>query len=128
MKFEEVLPALREGKKIRRKKWDKSCYYRMIYQNDNNIIVNNYGEVVDVWDDIFINDWEIVEEVKEPKKIKLRDLTQEQFAKWKEEHCMGLKCRDCVFARVSCEDTYYWVKDKSVFSDKFLNQEVEIYE
>ena len=68
MKFEEVLPALREGKKIRRR-----CGYYI----KNNRIVDEFG----VASDILQDDWEIVEEKN--KKIKLRDLTPEQFKTWR---------------------------------------------
>lgn len=66
MKFEEVLPALREGKKIRR-----NCMPYGYYHIKNNHIVDENGEIYTfgVEADILQDDWEIV---KEEKKVKLR--------------------------------------------------------
>lgn len=59
MKFEEVLPALKEGKKIKR-----SCMPYGYYHIKNNRIVDEYGELYTfgVASDILQEDWEIVEE------------------------------------------------------------------
>ena len=64
MKFEEVLPALKAGKKIRRK-----CMPNRYYHIKNNHIVNENGELYTfgVEADILQDDWEIV---KETKKVK----------------------------------------------------------
>ncbi len=61
------------------------------------------------------------------KKIKLRDLSEEQYKEWIEKKCKGY-CYKCIFNNVRC-DSYLnccWVYNKDMFSDKFLNQEVEI--
>lgn len=127
MKFEEVLAALKEGRKIRRKKWDKDCYYRMIYKDDKNVIVNNCGEVVVDWEDIFADDWE---NVKEKKKIKLRDLTKEQFIAYCAKHLQKnkRKCGNCIFKNIICVEWHdsCWINHKELYSDKFLDQEIEI--
>ena len=128
MKFEEVLPALREGKKITCSIIKNSgCHY--IYYFDGTIFCGSGGGCLYLTDKaiIEIDDWEIV---KEKKKIKLRDLTEEQLEKWQLTNCRGDNCKECIFKRVTCINTsdYCWIKDKSVFSDKFLDQEVEIYE
>lgn len=125
MKFEEVLPALKEGKKIGRKKWNKGYYYEMTYKYGNNVIVDNHGEAKEDWEDILATDWEII---KASKKIKLRDLTEEQYGKWTFKNCDHATCKDCVFNRVNCGTVsiYCWIKNKSLFSDKFLDQEIEI--
>ena len=118
MKFEEVLPALREGKKIRLKEWGEIEY---IYNPKEDCHGVNLS-----WKEFFSDDWEIV---KEKKKVKLRDLTEEQFDKWILKNCQkNTKCENCVFNRVNCINTsaYCWIKNKSLFSDKFLDQEVEI--
>lgn len=122
MKFEEVLPALREGKKIRRKEWQKTHYY----------IGSRFCDVGYELSltDLLADDWEIV---KEKKKVKLRDLTREQFDKWREENCgeYNIECEGCPFERVFpfCEtEEYDWTKNKDLFSDKFLDQEIEIEE
>ena len=71
----------------------------------------------------FCEDWEII---KETKKVKLRDLTAEQVKKWIDENCnRGDYCKDCPFRCIECYDTF-WLSHKDMFSDKFLNQEVEI--
>ena len=60
-------------------------------------------------------------------KIKLRDLSEEQYKEWTEKKCKGY-CYKCIFNNVRC-DSYLnccWVYNKDMFSDKFLNQEVEI--
>ena len=115
MKFEEVLPALREGKKVGRKKWDKSYY------------VNNYGEAYVDWEDLLATDWEIV---KEPKKVKLRDLTEKQYENWLAKNCYYTKCVNCPFAKVYCDLTSKnnWINNKDLYSDKFLDIEIEIEE
>ena len=129
MKFEEVIPALREGKKIRRKDLGRIEYYQYIYVNYSGNLAPggiNFAGYPLKMSDFEADDWEIV---KEPKKVKLRYLTQEQLEKWKERNCEGSKCKDCVFNqnKVNCiYVAYCWIKDKSVFSDKFLDQEIEI--
>lgn len=59
MKFEEVLPAFREGKKIRRSLWPKDEY---IYGENGNV----FDERGDIFDLILViilcDDWEVVEE------------------------------------------------------------------
>ena len=60
------------------------------------------------------------------KKIKLKDLTEEQYGKWIGKNCKA--CADCPLDNVRCEsyDRKCWIKHKDLFSDKFLNQEIEI--
>ena len=52
MKFEEVLPALRERKEIKRKNWKSYLSY---FATDNDIDVLNLN-------DVLADDWEIVDE------------------------------------------------------------------
>ena len=127
MKFEEVIPALKAGKKIRRNSWCKDTY----------IYINSYGKfetqsgrpfeiILDCLYDLEKDNWEIV---KGKKKVKLRDLTKEQYIKWERKNCNSYKCNDCIFNKVNCfSNGHCWIKDKSLFSDKFLDQEVEIEE
>ena len=59
MTFEEVLSALREGKKIRRTFWWEDHYLKLT----NDGIVDQKGENVTFGvDDLFCSDWEIVKE------------------------------------------------------------------
>lgn len=71
-------------------------------------------------------------------KKKLKDLTFEEYKDWKEENCMGKDCSRCAFGCVNCSwfpDEYTcggdggdtcWINNKGSYSDKFLNQEIEI--
>lgn len=59
-------------------------------------------------------------------KVKLRDLTLEQYRNW---NC-GSVCSNCMFRDVVCM-TYEkscWVQHKDLYSDKFLDQELVIDE
>lgn len=60
-------------------------------------------------------------------KIKLRDLTEEQYEEWSEKKCNGY-CHKCIFNNVRCKSYNggCWVFHKDLYSDNFLNQEVEI--
>lgn len=84
MKFEKILPALREGKKITNR-IIKLRGYKYIYYKDGTIFEDKGGywhlansEIVEQ------DNWEIV---KEKKKIKLRDLTEKLRAI--EKYCLG---------------------------------------
>lgn len=133
MKFEEVLPALREGKKIRLKEWKEIGY---IYKpkNETELRTENYHAVNLSWEDFFNDNWEIV---KEPKKVKLRDLTEEQYKKWFYANCCSKNseksitdCFACVVHNAICnpEVIRCWVKHKDLYSNKFLDREIEIKE
>lgn len=65
-------------------------------------------------------------------KIKLKDLTEEQYKKWQNENCYNpnTNCEKCIFYNVSC-DSYLnscWINHKELYSETFLNQEVEFEE
>ena len=65
-------------------------------------------------------------------KVKLRDMTPEQWDNWEIETCLTkIKCSECPFKMTSCSNILSrtsWLNNKDMFSDKFLNQEVEIEE
>ena len=64
-------------------------------------------------------------------KIKLRDMTLEQWIKWKREYCVEnkIKCNDCPLYQVTCANCFtLWIRNKDLYSDKFLDQELEIEE
>lgn len=66
--------------------------------------------------------------VKLPKKKKLRDWTIDDLKKWTNVNCRELTCDGCLFRNVFCS-TYgirVWIKHKDLYSDKFLDQEVDI--
>ena len=127
MTFEEVLPALREGKKIRKRYWCKDTY---VYININGEFETQSGRhffiSLDRVSDLEDDRWEIVEE---PKKVKLRDLTEEQFNRYRNSACVK-GCNACVFRYVYCTpgSVVCWIKHKDLYSDKFLDQEIEIDE
>ena len=62
MKFEEIIPALKDGKKVRIKYWYKDKY---IYINSNGNIEDQDGDhceiVLDRLCDLEADQWEIVE-------------------------------------------------------------------
>ena len=123
MKFEEVLPALREGKKVRRKSWGR--VHSFIIIKDDSLVDDYHCNVGIYAYDLKADDWEVV---KNKKKVKLRDLTAEQVKKWIDENCnRGGSCKDCPFRCIECYDTF-WLSCKDMFSDKFLDQEIEVEE
>lgn len=67
---------------------------------------------------------------KIPKKKKLRDLTMEEYKKWVRKNCDNgiLCCRDCVFRYANCDKHFRWIDRKDLYSDKFLDQEIEVEE
>ena len=72
------------------------------------------------------------------RKIKLRDMTEGQFVSWCHDNCPNDKdlntridCNEakCPFVHVLCNEkdtANCWLYNKEDFSDKFLDQEVEI--
>lgn len=69
--------------------------------------------------------------IKLPKKKKLRDLTGEEWDKWQKKNCDYIDCRKCLFANAVCYNSAIdnsWVNHKDVYSEKFLNQEIEVEE
>ena len=64
-------------------------------------------------------------------KIKLRDMTFDQYKKWYFKECLNGRqtCKNCPFHKVRCfaeNIDYCWVNNKDFYSDKFLDQEIEI--
>ncbi len=61
-------------------------------------------------------------------KKKLKYLTLEEFYNWSKENCDCTECNICPFKSANCNlyDENSWVNHKELFSDKFLNQELEI--
>ncbi len=66
------------------------------------------------------------------KKIKLRDMTKEQWDANRNSLCKFKtmqSCDECIFKWVNCLKSSYkelWIYHKDLYSDKFLDQEVEI--
>lgn len=68
-------------------------------------------------------------------KKKLRDITKEELEKWYKDECIERTskrlCTNCPFNIVYCSPIvahpkYFWFDHKEMFSDKFLNQEIEV--
>ena len=61
---------------------------------------------------------------------RLRDVTEEEYKKWKNINCCRgkLNCLECPFDRVNCgigsEDC--WVINKDMYSDKFLDKIIAV--
>ena len=73
----------------------------------------------------------IVKLPKEPKKKKLRDLTNDEYTKWKVKNCdnVNRSCTNCIFRYANCSGTNFgWANNKDIYSDKFLDQEIEVEE
>lgn len=117
MKFEEVLPLLKDGRKIRRKE-------RPIV---TSLELNNKLFSVTVGD-LLADDWELVE----AHKVKLRDLTIQQYDKWIKNNCekYSYYCHGCPFQKVRCDNDKnkkdWRIGNKDLYSDKFLDQEIEV--
>ena len=139
MKFTEVLPALLEGKKIRRKCWGKERSF-VVIKNDS--IVDEYDNRLTISVNGFkADDWEIV---KETKKVKLRDLTKTQYKYFckrdndpndlygnnNPNYFDAFACNTCPCKDVICDLAFdncrFYHKD--LYSDKFLNQYAETYD
>ena len=127
MKFEEVLSALREGKKITNSTI-KNNGYKYIYYKEGIIFDDKGGFYWQLSDREIVSDddWKIVEE---KKKVKLRDLTKEQYREY-EKGCADRICAKCPFVVVECnsQNGNCWFYHKDLYNNKFLDQEIEIKE
>ena len=56
-------------------------------------------------------------------KKKIRDLTSEEYREWERKNCSRIVCLVCPFKYVRCTS---WVNHKDMYSNKFLDQEVDI--
>ena len=76
-----------------------------------------------------INPEDIIKLPKESKKKKLRDITMEEYKKWLNKNCKNTSCDSCNFNNVACNmGIRSWVNNKDLYSDKFLDQEIEVEE
>lgn len=68
------------------------------------------------------------------KIIKLRDMTKEQWERFKKNDCYNniMTCENCPLKYVNCSysdgDKELWINNKDLYSDKLLDYEVEIEE
>ena len=111
----------------------KDCYYE--YYIDSELTANWFeydGETElnsDLMLDIIKGKYKIIKLPKESKKKKLRDWTEEDYKKWKDKNCkIDSMCDKCIFKNVVCAEFYSesWVNNKDAYSDKFLNQEIDV--
>ena len=60
-------------------------------------------------------------------KKKLKDISLEELKVWSIKNCK-LSCEKCVFSKVCCDEVSSdcWINNKDIYSDKFLDQEIEI--
>ena len=87
-------------------------------------LVNN-GKV-DILSQILNGTYKII---KLPKKKKLKYWTEEDWDKWKEKNCFDGGCPKCPFLSLNCgSDDGSWIHHKDLYSEKFLNQEIEVEE
>ena len=133
MKFEEIIPALRAGKKVKQKHWrdvylhiNSSGICELSGRNADHTLL--YCKISSLLEN---DDWEIIED---KNIVKLRDLTEEQYEKWRKNNCekYGDDCYGCPFQRVTCDNddkaNVAWINHKNLYSDMFLDQEIEIKE
>lgn len=73
--------------------------------------------------DLLNEKYEIVKIPK--KKKKLRDITPEENKEWARTHCKHKLCKNCIFGHIICDE---WISHKDLYSDKFLDQEIEVEE
>ena len=82
--------------------------------------------------DIIKGEYIITKPSKEPKKKKLRDFTPEDYKRWRCNNCARaiLSCEECIFDCVNCDNNSKKcsVNNKDLYSDKFLDQELEVDE
>lgn len=78
---------------------------------------------------LLINPECIIKLPKEPKKKKLRDITLEEYRKWINKNCKNISCDSCNLNNVACNmGIRSWIHHKDLYSDKFLDQEIEVEE
>lgn len=113
---------------LKNKCGDISFFYKI----DENL--NIFFKCSSSWERSYINlvkfftgKYEIV---KLSNKKKLRDLTKEEYKKWYRINCGTGSCANCPFVTANCSagSKHCWVTRKDLYSDKFLDQKVEIPE
>lgn len=116
---------------------DKNCfwkinerlnlYYRQGHYDNGDYAYNGFNNSLII--DLIKNPELIIKLSKEPKKKKLRDLTPEEWDKWKNKNCRCV-CSKCIFNLVNCSrnSSKFWMNNKNIYSDAFLDQEIEVEE
>lgn len=90
-----------------------------VYTKERTAVISGFN-IFDILNDS-------VKIIKPPKKKKLRDITFKEYGQWKEKHCKG-GCITCLFRYIDCDIDMdsCWINNKDLYSDKFLDQEIEV--
>ena len=117
---------------------DKNCfwkideklnlYYRQGHYANGDYAYKRFHNVL-ILD--LINNPELIVKLPKENKKKLRDLSPEEWDKWRDKNCRFTRCENCIFNSASClesESKYSWIHHKDLYSDKFLDQEIEVEE
>ena len=99
-----------------------------IFTIDENLTISDDRETIYIYllASLLRGDYKII---KLPKKKKIGDLTVEEYKKWRDKNCSNsdLDCKDCIFNNVMCHmENQCWVNHKYLYSDAFLNKEIEV--
>ena len=116
----------------------KDQYGRYITTSNKEVCDKLYAleDIEEEWGIDLINLFKVLKNgvdkiIKFPKKKKLRDLTNDEYTKWKIKNCdnVNRNCTNCIFRYSNCSSTESgWVHHKDLYSDEFLDQEIEVEE
>lgn len=100
-----------------------NLYYRQGHYDNGDYDYNGFDNSLIIY---LIKNPKLI--IKLPKKKKLRDLTLEEWNKWRDNNCTDCsKCDKCIFNNVMCyTENCIWLNHKDLYSDKFLDQEIEV--
>ena len=103
-----------------------NLYYRQGHYDNGDYAYNVFNKSLII--DLIKNPELIIKLPK--KKKKLMDLTKEEYKKWLNKNCgRSVNCDKCIFNNVMCPmDNHCWVNHKYLYSDAFLNKEIEVEE
>lgn len=100
-----------------------------VYHIDESLYTYREGIICGGLNLLINGDLKIIKLPKEPKKKKLKDLTPEEWDKWRGSSC--ITCHKCIFKRTICDKSWNdssWINNKDIYNEKFLNQEIEVEE
>ena len=105
--------------------------FKEIYYFDERIYIhseNDDSTYIPMLNNILNGEYKIIKLTK--KKKKLRDLTVEEYKKWLANYCENrhIRCEGCIFSGSDCSIKFGWINHKDLYSDKFLDQEIEVEE